>query len=104
VREPRLLVLDDATSAVDPAVESAILRGLAAADLPATVVVVAYRQGSIALADEVVFVADGAVAARGSHRELLRSVPAYRHLVTAYEEDARDRDGLPASPPGEGTR
>jgi ATP-binding cassette, subfamily B, bacterial len=103
VREPRLLVLDDATSAVDPAVESAILRGLAAADLPSTVVVVAYRQGSIALADEVVFVADGAVAARGSHHELLRTVPAYRHLVTAYEEDARDRDGLP-SPPGEGTR
>ena len=56
VRSPRLLVLDDATSAVDPSVESDILRGLAAADLPSTVVVVAYRQGSIVLADEVVFV------------------------------------------------
>lgn len=103
VRAPRLLVLDDATSAVDPAVESAILRGLAAADLPSTVVVVAYRQGSIALADEVVLVADGAVAARGTHHELVRTNPAYRHLVTAYEEDARDRDGLPSPPlPGEG--
>jgi hypothetical protein len=69
-------VLDDATSAVDPSVESEILRGLADADLPSTVVVVAYRQGSIALADEVVFVADGAVAARGTHDELLaRSRP-----------------------------
>jgi len=104
VRRPRLLVLDDATSAVDPAVESAILRGLAAAALPSTVVVVAYRQGSIALADEVVFVADGAVAARGPHHELLRTVPAYRHLVTAYEEDARDRDGLPSPLPEEGRR
>jgi ATP-binding cassette, subfamily B, bacterial len=104
VRRPRLLVLDDATSAVDPAVESAILRGLAAAALPSTVVVVAYRQGSIALADEVVFVADGAVAARGPHQELLRTVPAYRHLVTAYEEDARDRDGLPSPLPEEGRR
>ncbi len=92
VRSPRLLVLDDATSAVDPAVESAILRGLADAELPATVIVVAYRQSSIALADEVVFVDEGRVAARGSHGRLLAEVPAYRQLVTAYEEDARERD------------
>jgi len=89
VRQPRLLVLDDATSAVDPAVESEILRGLAEADLPSTVVLVAYRQGSIALADEVIYLADGVVAARGTHEELLASVPGYRDLVTAYEQ----RDG-----------
>ncbi|MEX2550962.1 MAG: ABC transporter ATP-binding protein [Nitriliruptoraceae bacterium] len=89
VREPRLLVLDDATSAVDPAVESAILRGLADADLPSTVLVVAYRQGSIALADEVIFVADGEVAARGPHAQLLTEVPTYRNLVTAYEAEAQ---------------
>ena len=92
VRRPRLLVLDDATSAVDPAVESDILRGLAAAQLPATVVVVAYRQGSIALSDEVVFLADGAIRARGSHQQLLVEDAAYRHLVTAYAEDARERE------------
>jgi len=100
VRRPRLLVLDDATSAVDPAVESAILRGLAAADLPATVVVVAYRQGSIALSDEVVFVADGAIRARGPHERLLAEDPAYRHLVTAYAEDARERAAA-AGPAGD---
>jgi ATP-binding cassette, subfamily B, bacterial len=94
VRSPRLLVLDDATSAVDPSVESEILRGLAAAELPATVVVVAYRQGSIVLADEVVFVHEGVVAARGTHAELVATVPAYRHLVTAYEEEARERDAV----------
>jgi ATP-binding cassette, subfamily B, bacterial len=94
VRSPRLLVLDDATSAVDPSVESEILRGLAAAELPATVVVVAYRQGSIVLADEVVFVHEGVVAARGTHEELVATVPAYRHLVTAYEEEARERDAV----------
>jgi ATP-binding cassette, subfamily B, bacterial len=97
VRRPRLLVLDDATSAVDPAVEAEILRGLAAADLPATVVLVAYRRGSIALADEVVFIAGGRVAARGTHDELLERVPAYAQLVTAYElrdqEEARERTG-----------
>ncbi len=100
VRRPRLLVLDDATSAVDPAVESDILRGLAAAQLPATVVVVAYRQGSIALADEVVFLAEGGIRARGTHAQLLTEEPAYRHLVTAYAEDARERGA--AQPPAGG--
>jgi ATP-binding cassette, subfamily B, bacterial len=86
IRKPRLLVLDDATSAVDPAVESDILRGLADAALPATVVVVAYRRGSIALADEVVFLRDGVIAARGDHATLEREVKAYADLVSAYEQ------------------
>lgn len=85
IRHPRLLVLDDATSSVDPAVEQRILRGLKHADLPSTVVVVAYRRSTIALADEVIFVQDGRVTARGTHEELLGSVPAYRDLVTAYD-------------------
>lgn len=100
VRSPRLLVLDDATSAVDPSVESDILRGLATADLPSTVVVVAYRQGSIVLADEVVFVHEGVVAARGTHEQLVATVPAYRHLVTAYEEEAREREVVQQSEAG----
>jgi ATP-binding cassette, subfamily B, bacterial len=86
IRKPRLLVLDDATSAVDPAVESDILRGLADAALPATVVVVAYRRGSIALSDEVVFLRDGVIAARGPHDRLEREVKAYAELVQAYEQ------------------
>lgn len=90
-REPRLLVLDDATSAVDPEVERRILAGLREASLPSTVVVVAYRRATIALADEVVYVADGRVAARGSHTELLRDSPGYAELITAYERDAADR-------------
>ncbi len=90
VRRPRLLVLDDATSAVAPAVESAILRGLADAELPATVVVVAYRRGSILLADEVIYLEDGVIAARGTHAHLQATVPGYAALVTAYERD-RDR-------------
>jgi ATP-binding cassette, subfamily B, bacterial len=92
IRQPRLLVLDDATSAVDPSVESEILRGLADAELPSTVVLVAYRQGSIALADEVMLLRDGEVVARGTHEDLLQDVPAYRDLVTAYEQQAAGRD------------
>ncbi|SDS76111.1 ABC-type multidrug transport system, ATPase and permease component [Jiangella sp. DSM 45060] len=91
VRRPRLLVLDDATSAVDPEVERRILAGLRDAALPSTVVVVAYRRATIALADEVVFVEDGRVSARGVHAELLTTSPGYRELITAYERDAAER-------------
>ncbi|SNS47863.1 ABC-type multidrug transport system, ATPase and permease component [Geodermatophilus pulveris] len=86
VRRPRLLVLDDATSAVDPAVEARILDALRGAERPSTVVVVAYRQATIALADEVVWLVGGRVLARGSHEQLLAEVPGYAALVRAYAQ------------------
>ncbi|MGD2043283.1 MAG: ABC transporter ATP-binding protein [Acidimicrobiia bacterium] len=85
IRKPRLLVLDDATSAVDPAVESDILEGLR--QLDTTVVIVAYRRSSIVLADEVIFVEDGRVIARGSHEKLYGTLPEYRDLIDAYETE-----------------
>jgi ATP-binding cassette, subfamily B, bacterial len=96
VRRPRLLVLDDATSAVDPEVERRILAGLRSTDVPATVVVVAYRRATIALADEVVYVEHGRIVARGTHDELLVSSAGYRNLLTAYERDAAERAALRA--------
>jgi ABC-type multidrug transport system fused ATPase/permease subunit len=96
VRRPRLLVLDDATSSVDSTVEAAILAGLRDADLPSTVVVVAYRRATIELADDVVFISDGRVRAHGPHSELIQSEPAYRRLVTAYEtaQALREQEAL----------
>lgn len=91
IRRPRLLILDDATSAVDPSVEAQILHRLRSADLPSTVVVVAYRPSSIRLADEVVYVADGRVVAQGTHAQLMAAQPGYGALVRAYEEDAAER-------------
>jgi ATP-binding cassette subfamily B protein len=90
-RRPRLLVLDDATSAVDPSVEAEILRGLKEADLPSTVVVVAYRPSSIALADTVVYLDEGRVVAHGRHQDLLSTEPGYARLLHASEVDAAAR-------------
>ncbi len=86
IRRPRLLVLDDATSAVDPAVEARILDALRASEEPSTVVVVAYRQATIALADEVVWIEQGRALARGTHEQLLAEVPGYAALVKAYSQ------------------
>jgi len=84
---PRLLVIDDATSAVDPRVEAAILAALRDRNRGATasILVVAYRRATIALADLVVYVEAGHVVATGTHEQLLDSVPGYAALVTAYE-------------------
>ncbi|OHV36043.1 MULTISPECIES: ABC transporter ATP-binding protein [Pseudofrankia] len=97
VREPRLLVLDDATSALDPRVERQVLTGLAelvAAGGP-TVVVVANRPATVALADQVVLLRAGRVAATGSHEQLL-AVEEYRRIVTAYDRAGEVDDDEPA--------
>jgi ATP-binding cassette, subfamily B, bacterial len=85
VRNPRLLILDDATSAVDPEVEARILEALRSGSHDTTLVVVAYRKATIGLADEVVHLENGRVADRGTHAELLERSPAYARLVNAYE-------------------
>jgi ABC-type multidrug transport system fused ATPase/permease subunit len=105
---PRVLVLDDATSAVDPRVEAAILGGLRRASTvgseradgdgprppahPPTILIIAYRRATIALADEVVYLERGQVVARGTHERLLATVPAYADLVTAYERADAERE------------
>jgi len=92
VRRPRLLILDDCTSAVDPSVEAAILNGLKDEALGATVVVVAYRKATVALADEVLFLEGGVIADRGTHTELLERCDGYRDLITAYARAAEDAE------------
>jgi ABC-type multidrug transport system fused ATPase/permease subunit len=96
VRRPRLLILDDATSAVDPEVEARILQALRNGETDATLVVVAYRKATIALADEVLHLEDGRIADRGTHAELLARSPSYAHLVNAYEQAAHEPNEVEA--------
>jgi ABC-type multidrug transport system fused ATPase/permease subunit len=88
VRRPRLLVMDDATSAVDPEVEARILAALRQGAGGSTVLVVAYRKATIALADEVVYLHRGRVEDQGTHTELLARSTGYADLVNAYEREA----------------
>ncbi|MEP6759451.1 MAG: ABC transporter ATP-binding protein [Actinomycetota bacterium] len=86
-RAPRILILDDATSSVDPTIEADIL-GALRRELDTTLIVVAYRLSTIRLADRVVFLENGRVAGTGSHDELLATLPGYAAIIRAYEEDA----------------
>jgi ATP-binding cassette subfamily B protein len=84
VREPRVLILDDATSAVDPSIEAQILSGLREG-LKTTLIVIAYRLSTIRLADRVLFLDGGRIRASGTHDDLMRGEPGYAAMVRAYE-------------------
>jgi ATP-binding cassette subfamily B protein len=79
--EPRILILDDATSSVDATTESLIKSALTEVMEGRTTFVIAHRLSTIALADEVVVLEDGRVAARGTHQQLLEESSLYREIA-----------------------
>lgn len=86
--DPRVLVLDDATSAVDPSKEHEIREAMATVMAGRTTIVIAHRPGTIALADRVVLLGDGRSLATGTHELLLATVPRYREVLAAMTEAA----------------
>ena len=79
--DPRILILDDATSSVDASTEREIKLALAEVMAGRTTFIIAHRLSTIALADEILVLEDGRVGAHGSHAELLESSPLYREIV-----------------------
>jgi ABC-type multidrug transport system fused ATPase/permease subunit len=79
--DPRILILDDATSSVDAQTEAAIKRGLREAMAGRTTFIVAHRMSTISLADEVVVMDSGRIVDRGDHDELLERCPLYAEIA-----------------------
>ena len=91
VSDPRVLVLDDATSAVDPSKEHEIREAMATVMKGRTTIVIAHRPGTIALADTVILLDEGRAIAVGTHEGLLANNERYRQVLAAWE--VRESDG-----------
>jgi ATP-binding cassette, subfamily B, bacterial len=85
-----VLLLDDTTSALDPKTESNVISSLRGISTGRTLLIVASRPSTIALADEVFFMADGRIVDQGTHESLLENSEPYRLLISAFEHDRKD--------------
>ena len=93
VSDPSVLVLDDATSAVDPSKEHEIRAAMETVMAGRTTIVIAHRPGTIAMADRVVLIDAGKVAASGTHDELLATNTRYREVLAAAQAPAATGGG-----------
>jgi ATP-binding cassette, subfamily B, bacterial len=96
VADPRVLVLDDATSAVDPSKEHEIRAAMETVMQGRTTIVIAHRAGTIAIADQVALLDDGRVVAVGTHTELLATSERYREVLAAMSvaDGPADRESV----------
>lgn len=99
VSDPSVLILDDATSAVDPSKEHEIRAAMETVMEGRTTIVIAHRPGTIAMADRVVLVGDGRVLADGTHDELLATDDRYRDVLAAAGSAAGSVTGSDSAEP-----
>ncbi len=113
IADPRVLILDDATSSVDARTEGEIKRGLREVMEGRTTFVVAHRLSTISLADEIVVMEGGRIVDRGTHEELLERCPLYAEIaefgcedVVFLQRDLEEREAVAGCevPPLERTR
>jgi ATP-binding cassette subfamily B protein len=87
VTDPRVLILDDATSAIDPRLEAEIHAALREVMRGRTTLIIAHRRSTLNLADRIVVMDGGRVADSGTHEELTERCPLYRQLITGEDTD-----------------
>jgi ATP-binding cassette subfamily B protein len=85
--KPRILILDDSTSAVDSATEDRIQQAIVGAAANQTTILITHRLSQIRWADQVILLRQGRLAAIGNHEQLMAKYPAYRRIFEMYEED-----------------
>jgi ATP-binding cassette subfamily B protein len=88
ITDPRVLILDDATSAIDPRLEAEIHTALREVMRGRTTLIIAHRRSTLNLADRIVVLEGGRVADSGTHEELTERCPLYRQLITGEDADA----------------
>jgi ATP-binding cassette subfamily B protein len=88
--DPRILILDDATSAIDASTEESIHEALREVFRTRTVLLIAHRESTLHLADRILVMEHGRIVAEGGHDDLLESSPLYRSLITGLDEDTAD--------------
>jgi ATP-binding cassette subfamily B protein len=91
--DPRILILDDATSAIDATIEERIYEGLRGVMAERTTLLIAHRQSTLRLADRIVVLVDGRIVEQGPHEKLLERSAVYRTLLSGIEEDPLQKAG-----------
>ena len=104
VTDPRLLLLDDATSAIDPRLEAEIHAALREIMRGRTTLIIAHRRSTLNLADRIVVLDQGRVADSGTHEELNERCALYRQLITGPEDDEAGAHMVRARPGPDGGR
>jgi ATP-binding cassette, subfamily B, bacterial len=92
---PRILILDDSTSAIDSSTEDQIQRAMRRVLQGRTTLLITHRLSQIRWADRILVLRSGKLVAQGTHEELLQSSPAYRRIFAQYQDDSTTPNAAP---------